>query len=78
METELITRTNIYSKERMAVYRAKMRSKGMRSVQIWLPDTRSSQFIEEARRQSLIIASDKEDNNLTIALEKSIDVEEWK
>ena len=34
-----------------------MRAAGMRPVQIWVPDTRSSDFAAEARRQSLSAAA---------------------
>lgn len=30
-----------------------MRAKGLRLVQMWLPDTRTPEFAAEARRQSL-------------------------
>jgi hypothetical protein len=34
-------------------YRERMKSSGLRLVQIWLPDTRARGFAEECRRQSL-------------------------
>jgi hypothetical protein len=44
------------SREKVRSYRARMRAKGMRLVQIWVPDTRSPEFAAEARRQSKLIA----------------------
>ncbi len=38
------------SKERMADYRRRMRAKGLRPVQMWLPDTRTPEFQEKCRR----------------------------
>jgi hypothetical protein len=37
-------------------HRQKMRAAGLRPVQIWLPDTRSPEFAEQARLQSLAVA----------------------
>ena len=31
-----------------------MRTKGMRLIQIWVPDTRTAEFAKEAKRQSLL------------------------
>jgi len=35
-------------------YRCKMQQKGLRAVQIWIPDTRSPAIAKELRRQSLL------------------------
>ena len=37
-------------------HRAQLRKQGLRSVQLWVLDTRSPGFPEEARRQSLAVA----------------------
>ena len=44
-------------RRRMANYRQRMRAAGLRPVQIWAPDTRSSDFIEICRRQSRAVAA---------------------
>ena len=44
------------TREKVKSYRARMRAKGMRLVQIWVPDTRSPRFIAEARRQGRAVA----------------------
>jgi hypothetical protein len=41
-------------KERVSSYRNRRREAGFRSVQIWVPD-KSPEFVEECRRQSLVI-----------------------
>jgi hypothetical protein len=33
-----------------------MRARGLRPIQIWVPDTRTASFAREARRQSLAVA----------------------
>jgi len=40
----------------MATYRQRMRAAGLRSLQIWVPDTRSPDFAEICRRQAAIVA----------------------
>jgi hypothetical protein len=42
--------------ERMATYRQRMRAAGLRPVQIWVPDTRSPEFVEICRRQARAVA----------------------
>ncbi len=37
-------------------HRARMREQGMRPVQLWVADVRSSAFLAEARRQSEAVA----------------------
>lgn len=47
-------------KDRVNEHRRRMREEGFRPVQVWVPDTRSGAFAEEAKRQSAIVAeSDK-------------------
>ena len=41
------------SREKVRSHRKRMRAKGYRLVQMWLPDTRTPEFAAEARRQSL-------------------------
>ena len=43
--------------KRAAAYRQRMRSQGLRRIEIWVPDVRSPEFAAEARRQSLLVAS---------------------
>ena len=45
------------SRDKVRAYRKRMRAKGMRLVQMWLPDTRTPEFAAEARRQSLRAAT---------------------
>ena len=44
------------SRDKVRDYRARMRAKGMRLVQFWVPDTTLPKFRAEARRQSRLIA----------------------
>lgn len=40
----------------MGEYRHRMRARGYRPVQVWVPDVRSEQFAREARRQATLVA----------------------
>ncbi len=44
--------------ERMRGYRVRQRAAGLRLIQLWVPDTRSENFVEECRRQSLLVRGD--------------------
>lgn len=44
------------SRYRVRAYRKRMRAKGMRLVQMWLPDTSRPEFKRRAHRDSLAIA----------------------
>ena len=43
--------------EKVRRHRARLREQGLRPLQIWVPDTRTPGFSEEARRQSLAVAA---------------------
>ena len=45
------------TRDRVRAYRARMKKKGMRLVQLWLPDTRSRAFRRQAHRDALAIAN---------------------
>ncbi len=45
------------SREKVRNYRERMRARGFRPVQIWVPDTRTANFSKEAHRQSLAVAN---------------------
>jgi len=47
----------ISSRARVRAHRAELRRKGLRPIQIWVPDVRSEAFAAEAKRQSLAIAN---------------------
>ena len=40
----------------MSDYRARLRARGLRPIQFWVPDTRTPEFATAAREQSLRIA----------------------
>jgi hypothetical protein len=44
-------------RQRVAAHRAELRRRGLRPIQIWVPDTRAPGFAAEARRQSRLVAA---------------------
>lgn len=59
------------SSDKVRAYRERQRSKGLRLIQIRVPDTRSPEFLAEAHRQSLAVAEspgEKEDQEFVDAL----------
>ncbi len=44
------------SRDKVRTYRERMRARGLRPIQIWVPDTRTAAFRTEAHRQSLAVA----------------------
>jgi L-alanine-DL-glutamate epimerase-like enolase superfamily enzyme len=49
------------SGEKVRAHRERMRKRGFRLLQLWVPDTRSKEFAERAHRASLAIANSASD-----------------
>lgn len=58
-------------------HREKRRKRGLRSVQIWVPDTRRPGFAMECRRQSELLKSDAHEMEVLDFFEKAADRESW-
>ena len=43
-------------RDKVRRHRARLRARGLRPLQVWVPDTRAPGFSEEARRQALAVA----------------------
>ncbi|MFT4030240.1 MAG: antitoxin MazE family protein [Protaetiibacter sp.] len=50
-------------RERVSEYRRRMRERGLRPVQIWVPDMRTPAFAAEARRQAALVAAADQRND---------------
>lgn len=48
---------NAAIRARVRAYRARLRRQGLRPIQLWVPDVRSAEFAEAARRQSQAVAT---------------------
>lgn len=44
------------ARERVSEYRRRMRERGLRPVQVWVPDVRTEAFAAEADRQAALVA----------------------
>jgi hypothetical protein len=65
--------------DRVKKYRNNMRALGLRPVQIWVPDTKKSDFSEACLKQSRLIAdTEKNDQTLHSTIEDAwLDIEGW-
>lgn len=45
------------SRDKVRAHRDRMRAQGLRPIQIWVPDTRTAAFRDEAHRQSRAVAA---------------------
>jgi hypothetical protein len=50
------TNGKLGSRDKVRSYRERMRARGLRPIQIWVPDTRTAAFRTQAHRQSLAVA----------------------
>lgn len=58
---------------RVGAYRERMRARGYRPVQVWVPDVRDERFALEARRQALTVAAaDGDEQQFVDALTASL------
>ena len=51
------TSTKSTTREKVRAHRERLRRRGLRPIQIWVPDLRSPAFAREARRQSRLVAT---------------------
>ncbi|AHE96982.1 antitoxin MazE family protein [Thioalkalivibrio paradoxus] len=65
--------------ERVQKRRALLRASGLRPLQIWVPDTRQPGFVEECRRQSMVVArTDLDDPDVDTFMEGApADADDW-
>jgi hypothetical protein len=45
------------SRDKVRAHRERLRRRGLRPIQLWVPDVRSRSFAREARRQSRLVAA---------------------
>ncbi len=46
----------VSSRDKVRAHRKRLRARGFRPIQVWVPDTRTAAFRAEAHRQSLLVA----------------------
>jgi len=68
---------NMSVAERVQKHRDRLRDSGLRPLQIWVPDTRREGFAKECRRQSLLIANDPHEKDVSDWIETVSDTDGW-
>jgi hypothetical protein len=53
------------------------KARGMRPVQLWVPDTRSADFAAECRRQSALLDADPQEREILDWIEQVADTGGW-
>jgi Protein of unknown function (DUF3018) len=65
------TTRRLKTRNKVRAHRERLRRRGLRPIQIWVPDVRSPAFAREAHRQSLVIAnnaSERKDQDFVDAI----------
>ena len=63
--------------ERVRKHREALRARGLRPIQIWIPDTRKPGFAEEAHRQCLALENDPQEKEVMDWLDQVRDTTGW-
>lgn len=65
--------------ERVRKHRQHLRELGLKPMQIWVPDTRTTNFREECKRQCRLIAKNEKNNNemKQLADEAIVEISSW-
>lgn len=63
--------------ERVQRHRERLRAAGLRPVQLWVPDTSRPEFVDECRRQSLLLHHDPSERETLEWLEAVADRDGW-
>jgi hypothetical protein len=65
-------------KDKMRAYRERLRRQGLRPVQLWLPDTRSPEFVAEAKRQWRLVRDSQDEKDVLDWIEAVADLDGWR
>jgi Protein of unknown function (DUF3018) len=63
--------------ERVRKHRSSLRTRGLRPVQIWIPDTRLPGFAAKARRECLALRKDAQEKDTLNFIEQAMDYSGW-
>lgn len=61
------------SRDQVRAHRQRLRAKGLRPVQFWVPDVRTPEFKAEAARQSRLVAASPEEADVIAFIEAAAD-----
>jgi hypothetical protein len=78
-ERRMLNMANTHVNARVQKHRDALRMAGLRPVQIWVPDTRQPDFMEECRRQSRLAAqADMADTDMQQFMNEAlVDLDGW-
>jgi hypothetical protein len=62
---------------RVQKHRANLRNKGLKPVQIWVPDVRSKGFSQECKRQAMLVRNSEGEQKINDFIEGSADFRGW-
>jgi hypothetical protein len=62
---------------RVQKHRASLRHKGLKPVQIWVPDVMNKGFVLECERQALLVKNSEEEQKINDFIEASADLRGW-
>ncbi|OCB21656.1 antitoxin MazE [Mycobacterium malmoense] len=51
------------ARDRVRRHRERLRQRGLRPIQIWVPDVNAPEFVREAHRQSAAVAASEQDRD---------------
>lgn len=51
------------ARDRVRRHRERLRQRGLRPIQIWVPDVNAPEFVREAHRQSALVAAGEQDRD---------------
>ncbi len=63
--------------ERVKKHREKLREKGLRPRQIWVPDTRLPEFIAKCKAQSKMLKDDPQEKEVLTWIEEGVELSGW-
>jgi hypothetical protein len=63
--------------DRVRKHRRELRKAGLKPVQIWLPDTRSSAFRRKCRKESLSLRGDPHEKQILDWVARASDLDGW-
>ncbi len=51
------------ARDRVRRHRERLRQRGLRPIQIWVPDVNAPEFVREAHQQSALVAASEQDRD---------------
>lgn len=57
-------------RDKFGAYRARKKAAGLREIRMWVPDTRSPEFLAEARRQAALLNHSQDEQEAIAMMER--------